>query len=267
VAQLQQIILNLITNASEAIGVRSGVISFSTGIMHADEAYLRGSFCDHSVPEGRFVYIEVSDTGCGMDSETIEKIFDPFFTTKFTGRGLGMSAVLGIIRGHHGSLKVYSEVGKGTTFKVLLPVTEGLVVEELHIESDADGWLAAGTILVVDDEDTIREVAAMMLEEMGFSTLTAINGIEAVELYRQHQNEIAAVLLDMTMPKMDGKACFRELRRINKKVKVILSSGYSEEDATGRFSGKGLSGFVQKPYTPEHLKEVMMNVCATKGDS
>jgi len=267
IAQLQQIILNLITNASEAIGKRSGVISFSTGVMHADARYLSESLCDDAVPEGRFAYLEVSDTGCGMDAATIEKMFDPFFTTKFTGRGLGMSAVLGIIRGHHGALRVYSEIDKGTTFKVLLPVTEQDMTEEVHADLHTEHGLATGTILIVDDEETIREVAAMMLEEIGFSTLTANDGMEAVEVYRQHQGEITAVLLDMTMPRMDGKACFRELRRINNDVKVVLSSGYSEEDATEQFQGKRLSGFVQKPYTPEHLKEVMMNVCSSKDNS
>jgi len=261
IAQLQQIILNLITNANEAIGKRSGVISFTTGVMHADAQYLHESFCDDGVPEGRFAYFEVSDTGCGMDAETIEKMFDPFFTTKFTGRGLGMSAVLGIIRGHRGAIRVYSELGKGTTFKVLLPVVEHELLDEPGVAvASSEGAQAGGTILVVDDEDTIREVAAMMLEEMGFSTLAASNGMEGVEVYQQHQSEIVAVLLDMTMPKMDGKACFRELRRINKDVKVILSSGYSEENVTARFQGKGLSGFVQKPYSPEHLKKTLMKV-------
>ena len=266
VAQVQQVILNLITNANEAIGSRSGVISFSTGVMTADQGYLDQSFCDDGVPEGRFAYIEVSDTGCGMDHETIKKIFDPFFTTKFTGRGLGMSAVLGIIRGHHGALRVYSEVGRGTTFKVLFPVSEEALVEEATAESESD-WQAEGAILVVDDEDTIREVAAMMLEDLGFSTLTAVDGMQAIELFRQHRNEIRAVLLDMTMPKMDGKACFRELRRIDPDVKVILSSGYSEEDATARFSGKKLAGFVQKPYSPEQLKAVVMQACRADIDS
>ena len=257
VAQIQQVILNLITNANEAIGHKSGVISFSTGVMHADRSYLDESFCDDGIAEGRFVYIEVSDTGCGMNREIIEKIFDPFFTTKFTGRGLGMSAVLGIVRGHHGALRVYSEPGKGTTFKMLLPASDGVYEKDVQVADESDGWKASGSILVVDDEETIREVAAMMLEEMGFSTLTASDGVEAVEIYRRYQKEISAVVLDMTMPRMDGKVCFRELRRINRDVKVILSSGYSEEDATSRFQGQGLAGFIQKPYLPESLKSVV----------
>jgi len=188
----------------------------------------------------------------------VAKLFEPFFTTKFTGRGLGMSAVLGIVRGHHGSIKVYSEVGKGMTFKLLFPEAEhGAVAENAdHLSNDAD-WHASGTVLIVDDEETIRETAVMMLEDMGFTTLTAVDGRDGVGMYRRHQYEIVAVLLDMTMPKLDGKGCFRELRRINKDVKVILSSGYNEQEATSRFSGTGLAGFIQKPYHPDALKEIM----------
>jgi len=260
VAQLQQVILNLITNANEAIDNKSGVVSFSTGVMHADKAYLESSICDTSVPEGRYVYIEVSDTGCGMDAITMEKMFDPFYTTKFTGRGLGMSAVLGIVRGHNGALRVYSELNKGTTFKVLFPASEQAEPHKIGAQPSENSWRPSGVVLVVDDEESICEVVSMMLEDMGFSTLTAKDGVEAVAVYEQHQDDIFCVLLDMTMPRMDGKACFRELRRINKDVKVVLTSGYSEEDATGRFQGKGLAGFIQKPYSPEYLEEVLQSL-------
>ncbi|NWF39811.1 PAS domain S-box protein [Mariprofundus sp. NF] len=254
-AQLQQVILNLITNANEAIGSKSGVISFATGVMHADRNYLSQTITDMELPEGRYAFIEVSDTGCGMSADVMHKMFDPFFTTKFTGRGLGMSAVLGIVRGHQGALRIYSEVGKGTTFKVLLPVSSHDYVQEQAMQAEAQNWRADGTILVVDDEETVREVATMMLEDMGFKTLSAVDGSDALQVYRKHESEIVAVLLDMTMPKMDGKECFRELRRINPEVKVILSSGYNEQDATSRFVGQGLAGFLQKPYAPEALHE------------
>lgn len=267
-AQIQQVVLNLITNASEAIGEKSGVISFSTGVMHADAGYLNGSIARVTLPEGRYVFLEVSDTGCGMDAATVAKIFDPFFTTKFTGRGLGMSAVLGIVRGHHGALRVYSEPGRGSTFKLLLPVLE----EQIDaLSTDVSGeWVAPvgdGVVLVVDDEETIREVAAMMLEDMGFETMTAEDGLDAVAVYRKHAGRIVAVLMDMTMPRMDGSECFRELRRINPDVKVVLSSGYNEEEATTRFLGKGLAGFLQKPYSPAALRETMANILSDTGDS
>ncbi len=259
-AQMQQVIMNLVINASDAIGDKSGVISIDTGVMHADRAYLRDSCLDDDLPEGRYVFLEVSDTGCGMDRETQQRIFDPFFTTKFTGRGLGMSAVLGIIRGHHGTLKLYSEPGRGTVFKMLLPISDKEAAEPARRRGDDGEWRGSGTILVVDDDAGIREAAAMMLEEMGFTTLTAKDGVEGVALYQQFHSQISAVLLDMTMPRMDGKGCFSELRRINPDAKVVLSSGYNEQEATSHFSGKGLAGFVQKPYFPEALKEAMQKI-------
>ncbi|MDX8392093.1 MAG: PAS domain S-box protein [Mariprofundaceae bacterium] len=254
VAQLQQVIMNLVINASDAIAKKSGVISLSSGMMQVDGGYLEGAYVGDDVKPGPFVFLEVADTGCGMDEPTQKKIFDPFFTTKFTGRGLGMSAVLGIVRGHHGAIKVYSEVGQGTTFKVLLPASTMQLSDEQQSDTWSD-WCGIGTILVVDDEETIRETAALMLQDMGFDTLTAEDGEQGVAVYRQHQDKIVAVLLDMTMPKLDGKGCFRELRRINKDVRVVLSSGYNEQDATNRFAGQGLAGFVQKPYSPEALRD------------
>ena len=259
-AQLQQVILNLITNANEAIEDRSGVITLNTGVMYADSAYLLGAYTNTSLPEGRYVYMEVSDTGCGMDAKTMKRIFDPFFTTKFTGRGLGMSAVVGIINSHRGALKIYSEVGRGTTFKILLPICDKQSFSSRVPAKEMGDWHGQGTVLVVDDEDTIREVASMMLEDMGFKTLSATDGMQALEVYREHRDEIVCVLLDMTMPKMDGEACFGELRRLNPEVVVILSSGYTEQDATPRFIGKGLAGFIQKPYTPEALQEKLHDI-------
>jgi len=256
-AQMQQIVLNLITNANEAIEGKSGIITFSTGIMQADSDYLDVNLTGETLPEGRYVWMEVSDTGCGMDEKTLNKMFDPFFTTKTTGRGLGMSAIIGIVRGHQAAMKVYSEKGHGTTFKVLFP-THNEGVEPLP---DATVGAAQpqghGTVLVVDDEETIREVAAIMLEEMGYQVITAIDGVEAVELYRTHQDEITLVITDMTMPRMNGEECFRELRKLNPDVRVMLSSGYNEQDATSRFQGKGLVGFIQKPYGQEQLEAVV----------
>ena len=263
-AQLQQVILNLITNANEAIEDKSGVITINTGVMFADSGYLLNTYTNASLPEGRYVYLEVSDTGCGMDAKTMKRIFDPFFTTKFTGRGLGMSAVVGIINSHRGALKIYSEVGRGTTFKILLPICDKQAFLAPEKLKQAGDWRGDGAVLVVDDEDTIREVAAMMLEDMGFETFGAADGLEALDIYKDHQDEIVCVLLDMTMPKMDGEACFHELRKLNPDVVVLLSSGYTEQDATPRFIGKGLAGFIQKPYTPEALQEKLQEVLQEK---
>ena len=269
VTQIRQIIMNLIINASEAIGDKSGVITLSTGAMDCDRAYLNDvnevlrASLDELLPEGVYIFFEVADTGCGMDAETIEKIFDPFFTTKFTGRGLGMSAVLGIVRGHKGALKIYSEVGKGTTFKVLFPANglsdNGFAIRRKD-ETEGKGWCGSGTVLVVDDEEAVCAVGKQMLEHMGFSVLAASDGHEALKVYREHTDEIVCVLLDLTMPYMDGEEAFRAMQRLHPDVTVILCSGYNEQDATQRFAGKGLAGFIQKPYNMAALREKLTEV-------
>ncbi|MBN1866931.1 PAS domain S-box protein [Candidatus Sumerlaeota bacterium] len=251
--QTRQVIMNLITNASEAIGDRSGVISINTGAMSCDPAYLTETHIAEDLAEGMYVYLEVSDTGCGMDKTTRERMFDPFFTTKFTGRGLGMAAVLGIVRGHKGTIKVYSEPQRGTTIKILLPaVDEPAESIEKEARTPAD-WKMDGTVLLVDDEETIRVVGKRMLERSGLKVLTASDGREAIDLYREHAGDVLCVILDLTMPHMDGEETFRELRRINPDVHVILSSGYNEQEIVGRFAGKGLAGFIQKPYRRQEL--------------
>jgi PAS domain S-box-containing protein len=268
VSQIRQVIMNLITNALEAIRDKSGVITLSTGAVDCDRAYLNDvqrSSLDEPLPEGVYTYLEVADTGCGMDAETIKKIFDPFFTTKFTGRGLGMSAVLGIVRGHKGALKIDSEVGKGTMFKVLFPANElpdnGFAVRRKD-ETEGKDLRGSGTVLIADDEETVCAVGKQMLEHMGFSVLAAPDGREALKVFREHADEIVCVLLDLTMPHMDGEEAFREMRRLQPGVTVILCSGYNEQDATQRFAGKGLSGFIQKPYNMAALREKLVDVLA-----
>jgi len=256
--QLRQIVMNLVINASEAIGEKSGVISIFTGCMECDQNYLRNVWLDESLSTGMYVYMEISDSGCGMDRETLNKIFDPFFTTKFTGRGLGMAAVLGIVRGHKGAIKIYSEPGKGTTFKILLPASDK-PNELFNIENGQNDWKGSGTVLLVDDEETVRSIGAVMLKELGFSVITANDGREALEIYKTTP-DISFVILDLTMPSMDGEQCFRELRQLEPDVKVIISSGYSEQEVVHKFSGKGLAGFVQKPYKLSVLKEAIRTI-------
>lgn len=256
--QIRQVVMNLVINASEAIGDRSGVIAINTGYMECDRSYLKNIWMDESVSEGSYVYLEISDTGCGMDSDTIAKIFDPFFTTKFTGRGLGMAAVLGIIRGHKGSIRVYSEVGKGTTFKILLPASARL--QETSSPAPRVGsWRSSGQVLLVDDEETVQATVGKMLRELGFEVLSAYDGREAVNLFRSHQS-IRFVILDLTMPHLDGEQCFRELRLLDSGVKVIMSSGYNEQEVSQRFVGKGLAGFIQKPYKISDLKRAIIGL-------
>ncbi|MFO0939339.1 MAG: response regulator [Pirellulales bacterium] len=258
--QLRQIIMNLIINASDAIGERSGVIALTTGMMYCDRAYLAETYLDENLPEGVYVFLEIADTGCGMSDETRARIFDPFFTTKASGRGLGLAAVLGIVRGHRGALRIYSEIGKGTTFKVALPATN-LPAQLVRSAEQLDStWRGEGTVLVVDDEEAVRSLVRFMLERMGFTVLTACDGREGVALFGSANAEIKLVIVDMTMPHLDGAETFRELRRIQSDVKAILTSGYNEQSAISQFAGKGLAGFIQKPFRFDELLEIVRRV-------
>ena len=255
-AQIRQVVMNLITNAAEAIGERSGVVTVTTGLLDCSEPYLNGSFTYDDLETGMYVFIEVADTGCGMDYETKNKLFDPFFTTKFTGRGLGMAAVLGIVRGHKGAIKVYSELGKGSTFKVLIPALERSISKINHrLKEQDNSWQGSGTILLVDDEETIRALGKEMLNLLGFDVVTAEDGRQALEVFRANESDIVAVVLDLTMPHMDGVETYRELRQIDKDVRVVLASGYSENDISEQFAGKGLAGVIQKPFQFPELRE------------
>ncbi len=253
-SQLRQVVMNLITNASEAIDERGGSIRVSTGVVEASREFLAGTYVDDDLSPGPYVCLEVEDSGCGMDEETIGKVFDPFFTTKFMGRGLGLAAVLGIVRGHHGALKIDSVPGKGTTFRVLFPAHSEIPAPSVHEEmGDGKDPRKTGVVLLVDDEETILTLVARMLQRAGFTVLTAADGLEAVALFKKHSGEIICVLLDLTMPRMGGDEALDELRRIRHDIPVILSSGYSEEDLVERFDGRGLSGVIQKPYQYKSL--------------
>lgn len=253
-SQIHQVVLNLVSNASEAIGEGPGQIRVA-----ADASDLTSSDCaaldkDGRLRPGPYVRLTVTDTGCGMDEDTLPRIFDPFFTTKFTGRGLGLAAVDGIVRSHGGAIQVTSRPGEGSTFRVYLPACEapGAPAESVA-RALAAARPASGVLLIVDDEEMVRNSARRMAEAAGYSVLTAADGEEALEVCGRHAKSIACVLLDLTMPKMDGAETFRELRRIAPEVPVVLSSGYSEEGVAGRFTGWGLSGFLHKPYQYETL--------------
>jgi len=253
--QIRQIIMNLVMNASDAIGEKSGLITISTAAHHADRKYLSDLVGADDLPAGQYVVLEVTDNGCGMSPETKAKIFEPFFTTKFTGRGLGLAAVLGIVRGHQGALKVYSELGRGSTFKLLLPAA-GTATGDTRVDHrTSTHWRGSGTVLVIDDEESVRTVTGRMLKSLGFDVLTARNGREGLHVFSAHLDRISAVLLDLTMPEMDGEEAFRELRNIQPNARVILMSGFNEQEAGARFVGKGLAGFLQKPFTPDELRE------------
>ena len=260
VTQIRQVILNLIVNASEAIGEKSGVINFATSAIDCNRKYLSETFLDDELAEGLYVSLEVSDTGQGMDEETMGKIFDPFFSTKFTGRGLGLAALLGIVRGHKGAVRVYSELNRGTTFKLLFPASEKAAVPLAEQAEERSDWKGSGTVLIIDDEETIRAVTKQMLEMMGFSVLTANDGRAGLVVYQDRMDDIVCVLLDLTMPHMGGEETLRQLRQIRGKISVILSSGYNEQEVMERFSGKQVTGFIQKPYSSSTLKEKLRDV-------
>jgi len=257
--QLRQIIMNLVINASDAIGDNSGVIAVSTGIMDCDHTYLQETWLDDNLPEGRYVFLEIADTGCGIATETIDRIFEPFFSTKFTGRGLGMAAVLGIVRGHNGAIKIYSEIGKGSTFKILLPAST-LPATSVEPETEITALHEKGLVLLVDDEETVRNIGKEMLEDFGFETITAGDGKEALDIFRQQHNQIRFVLMDLTMPNMDGEEAFREFRKIDPAVKVIICSGYNEQEISQKFVGKGLAGFLKKPYPFSALQKTIQKI-------
>ncbi len=252
--QLRQIALNLVINAAEATGEKGGFVTIKTRVEEYDgkssEAYPVNSFLHMGDP---CVVLEVSDTGCGMDEETKGKIFDPFYSTKFIGRGLGLAAVIGIIQGHKGGIKVKSKPGMGTTFTLLFPASNQFIKPVKDTQAEETVTKGTGTILLVDDDKSVCSVASRLLKRLGYSVLMAEDGVQAVKTFRKHMDEIDCVLLDMTMPNMDGHEAFVELRKIKDDLQVILSSGYSELELKDRFEGEGLAGFIQKPYSVKML--------------
>jgi two-component system cell cycle sensor histidine kinase/response regulator CckA len=250
--QVRQVAMNLIANASDALGERSGEIMVSTGSTWAEAGELPQLHSGPVLPAGLYVYLEVRDTGCGMDRETLAKIFDPFFTTKFTGRGLGLAAVLGIVRGHRGSIRVNSQPGEGSTFRVFFPASEQWeTLAAAHTERLLE-WRAEGTVLVVDDDDSIRSLAKAVLERAGLTVLAAADGYEAIRTFRERAAEIRAVLLDLTMPGMDGAEVHRQIKQVSPEVRVILCSGYNEHDLAAKLDDRPIS-FLSKPYDAAEL--------------
>lgn len=248
IAQLQQVMMNLLINAAESVGERAGVIHVQTAvyaITPQDESYWRHT--NQPLTSGDYVSLQIKDTGSGMSEETLSKIFDPFFTTKFTGRGLGLAAVLGIVRGHKGGLQVRSQPDEGTVFELLFPVSSATV--ELHqSEPVKSGTAVTGLVLVIDDEAPVREAITDILEMEGIDVVTAANGDEGIALYQAQADAIDLVLLDLSMPGKSGHETFDALQTIDPNVRILLSSGYSEADATRGFAAPPLVGFVQKPY-------------------
>ncbi|MBM4067931.1 MAG: PAS domain S-box protein [Planctomycetes bacterium] len=247
--QIRQVVMNLITNASDALAESTGVIKLRTGIMFADRDYLSTTYLPQDLVENYYAYLEVADTGCGMDAATMERIFDPFFSTKFTGRGLGLAAVLGIVRGHHGAIKIDSQPGKGTTFRVLFPCTDQTSASSETAARPSEPWRGKGTILVVDDEEVVRTLAARALQMSGFEVIQAADGKQALQIIAADVR-LVLVLLDFSMPHMNGDESLRELRKLKPNMAIVLMSGHPESDLADHFAAGDLAGFVATPFRP-----------------
>jgi PAS domain S-box-containing protein len=263
--KVRQVVMNLVANAAEAIGGRGGTIRVSTERVADGRAFLatRTSNAGEG-PAGVCVLLEVSDTGCGMDAATQTRIYDPFFSTKFTGRGLGLSSVLGIVRTHRGVISVRSDVGEGASFWVLFPTvdrsalaTTSPTTTEVLAEPAAMS-LVGGTVLVVDDEPLVRHLTERVLSAAGCEVLTAGSGREALAIYQEHGAKIAVVLLDLTMPDLGGHETLLALRGIRPGVRVVLMSGYGEREVLDGLEEAELpTSFLQKPYTGAQLIEIL----------
>jgi PAS domain S-box-containing protein len=254
-SQIRQVVMNLLINAAEAIDDQEGTVTVTTDVRAVDQTYLSTCYLVPDLPAREYVVLEVTDTGRGIEAGTLAKIFEPFFTTKFVGRGLGLPAVLGIVRAHHGAIKIVSTVGHGTTFTVLFPL--GASAAATPPRSAAPTGVGSRTMLIVDDEDDVRTIARRMLEREGFTVLTASDGASGMELFRTHVQAISCVLLDMSLPRMGGEEIFRALRTIRAEVPIVLMSGYSGEEVMERFPGERRAGFLPKPFSPATLRAVV----------
>jgi len=257
--QIRQVLLNLLTNASEAID-GSGRVVLRTGAVDASREELAASYVDDDLPAGRYVFLEVSDDGVGMDPATRARLFDPFFSTKFVGRGLGLAAVLGIVRAHRGAVSVESESGRGARFRVLLPATDRKPSVRPAPPRPLPRPTQGGHVLVVDDEPAVLRTARRILERNGYRVTSAANGREALEHFARDPSSFAAVLLDLTMPVMGGAETLLELRKLSQDVPVVLCSGYVESQVRESFGNPAAAAVLEKPFTQDALLAVLQRV-------
>ncbi len=249
--QLQNMLLNIALNARDAMP-QEGELIFETTIADLDANYCRT--IPYDIAPGRYLRISVTDTGCGMDAATLTRIFEPFYTTKPPGKGTGMglAAVYGTVKNHRGAVNVYSEPGHGTTFRVYLPLVEAEVAAETEIET-VFAEVCTGTILVVDDEELFRDLARDMLEGAGYTVKTKKNGEAALKYFREHADEVDLVILDMIMPKLNGRDTYLAMKRIDPQVRVLLASGYSLNGEAQTLLEAGVLGFLQKPFRQKEI--------------
>jgi PAS domain S-box-containing protein len=266
--QLRQVILNLVTNASEALGDRSGRVTLRTGLMTADAGYLADTFGSSGLAAGEYVFLEVSDPGQGIDEETQNRIFEPFFSTKFAGRGLGLASVLGIVRGHHGAIKLLTGAGAGTRFRVLFPPAAGTALPAASEPRERRAVRRSGTILVVDDDEAVLEVACEFLVRGGLDVVTAGGGREALEILRNDVGgRIDAAVLDLAMPDLDGRETLLEIRRLRPRLPVIVASGFRRETSAEHFPGEAIVSFIRKPYDADELIDAVQTALAGWSES
>ena len=259
-AQIRQLLLNLLTNAGEAIGERDGTIVLRTGTTRTDH-HDPALIIPHPDLCGReCVSLKVTDTGEGMAAETVARIFDPFFTTKFTGRGLGLAAAAGIVRAHKGALRVASRLGEGATFELLLPAYHGHAAAITTAPAAATGggtrWQTSGTVLVVDDESGVRELVRNVLERAGLTVLLADDGRQGLDAFKANAQDVRLIVVDMTMPGLNGREVLAEIRKVRGDVPAILMSGYTADDLADGTS----TAFLQKPFTPDVLRALVRKI-------
>jgi CheY-like chemotaxis protein len=252
--QLKQVVINLVTNAAEAIGAVRGTISLSLTTVDVGRDQITNPALNDCLRAGRHVCLEVADTGSGMDPETQRRLFDPFFTTKFTGRGLGLAAVLGIVRSHQGGIQVRSEWGTGSSFRVLLPVAEDRGdARSVHRAADSADAPTVGTVLIVDDEESVRRTARRMLQHHGLNVIEAADGQEALQVVRHQGQDLDMVLLDLTMPGLSGERTCRRIGQLLPELPIVMTSGYEADHAEQAFAETGARGFLKKPFDMARL--------------
>jgi two-component system cell cycle sensor histidine kinase/response regulator CckA len=256
-AQIRQVLLNIVQNAAEAIGRRDGVIEVATRVAAVDAAWLAEASTGQHLKPASYVCLEVTDNGPGLDPATRARIFDPFFSTKGNGRGLGLAAALGIMRSHQGALRLASEPGRGAVFTLAFPIHDQPAALPARPLPPARTWRGSGTVLIVDDEESVRATAAQMIAFYGFTVNQADSGQQAIDILRQRGSRFDLVLLDLTMPGMDGYATFTALRQLQPEQRIVVFSGYSAQDAKQRFAGQNLNGFLQKPFSADSLREAL----------
>ncbi|PAW66017.1 MAG: hypothetical protein B9S34_09195 [Opitutia bacterium Tous-C1TDCM] len=261
VSQLRQVLMNLVINAAEALGDDAGTIRIATRLERPETAPPAGLVQSFDIPAGACVCLEVSDTGCGMSPATLPRIFDPFFTTKFAGRGLGLPAVLGIVRSHRGALAVQSRPGGGSIFRLYLPAAQPRPAAAAGTRNPFAGPRAEGAVLVADDEPIVLQTTAAVLRHQGFRTVLAADGNEAVARFREAGGDFSAVLLDLTMPGIDGAEAARAIRAIDPAARILVMSGFSEQDVFARLRGLGNVTVLRKPFSRDTL---LANLAAPK---